>query len=149
MAPPKLLALGAFLVVPAVSACASHPPPQPSPPATAATAAPESVGVTELQGEAKPQGGLRGELARIDDALDDIALRLQFAQEAARADLQQQVVDLKLRDLELREQLQATQGSAADATNAQRVNRQVERGIMVLDRDMKKLERAINPNAQP
>jgi hypothetical protein len=127
-----LLALAAPIVLPA---CMSKPPAA-------------SVGVTEAQGEAKPHVELRAELERIDDELTDMALHLEVATPPATEELQAQVAALKLRDLELRAQLQSTHGMINDV-NVQRVNGEVERGTSALDMEAMRLQLAINPRAEP
>jgi hypothetical protein len=107
-----------------------------------------SVGVTEAQGEAKPHANLRTELQRIDDELTGLALHLEVATPPATAELQDQVAALKLRDIELRAQLQSTGGMTNDV-NVQRVRDEVERGTSALDVEAMRLELAINPPAEP
>ena len=132
MAPRKLRALAATIVLPA---CVTKPPAA-------------SVGVTEAQGEAKPHVDLQAELERIDDELTDVALHLEVATPPATEELQQQLAALKLRDIELRAELQATQGMI-NYVNVRRVKGEVERGTSALDIDAMRLQLAVNPRAEP
>lgn len=132
MAPRKLLALAAFVALPA---CMNKPPAA-------------SVGVTEAQGEAKPHADLQAELLRIDDELTGVALHLVVAPPPATEELQEQVAALKLRDIELRAELQSTEGMSNDV-NVRRVRSEVERGTSTLDLDAMRLELAVNPRAEP
>ncbi len=132
MAPRKLLALAATIVLPA---CVTTPPAA-------------SVGVTEAQGEAKPHLDLQAVLQRIDDELTDVAMHLVVASPPATEELQQQLAALKLRDVELRAELQATQGMIDDV-NVRRVKEEIERGTSALDLDAMRLQLAVNPRAEP
>ncbi len=132
MGPCKLLlALAATIVLPA---CANRPPAA-------------SVGVTEAQGEAKSHVDLQAELKRIDDEITDIALHLAVATPPVTEELQEQVAALKLRDIELRAQLQSTEGMINDV-NVRRVKREVERGTTALDLEALRLQLAVNPPAE-
>ena len=132
MAPRKLLVLAATIVLPA---CVTRPPAA-------------SVGVTEAQGEAKPHVDLQAELERIDDELTEMALHLEVATPPDTEELQQQVAALKLRDVELRAELQATQGMINDV-NVRSAKEQIERGTDTLDMDAMRLQLAINPRTEP
>jgi hypothetical protein len=133
MAPRKLLPLAALIALPACVNAKS--------PATTA-------GVTEVQGEAKPHVNLQAELERIDDELTDVALRLQVRPPQLAPDLlQQQLVALKLRDVELRDELQAAEGMTNEVS-VQRVNSEVEQGTSALDMDAMRLELAVQPDPQ-
>jgi chromosome segregation ATPase len=130
-----------------LAACTGDIPPVTSPPPFEMHEYPHSEGVTEEQAGTKSDGELKQELAGIDRSLASISRQLQTAEGSAKEDLQQQVATLQSRADELRVQLDAN----AHATDVQvaRAHREIQRGLMILDRDMKKLEDKIAPSSTP
>jgi hypothetical protein len=130
-----------------LTACAGNTPPPASPPASGQAGTSDgsqsSLGATELQGRPKMRTELEDELSKMDDALTDIARRLQVGQDSAQVELQQQLAILQQRDADLRAQLQST-NAQADA-DSERVRRAVQGAITLLDRDMKQLEKRVTP----
>jgi hypothetical protein len=128
----------ASLAAAALLACAEGKPPPSSPAAAASSSQPPTAGATEAQGVSRARPALERELATIDANLSDLARRVQVAQEAVNAELQQQLAILQKRDDDLRAQLQATSDAADEG--ARRAHREIQRAIRVLDQDIKQLE---------
>jgi chromosome segregation ATPase len=134
------------LVLVLTTACAEGHAPAASPAAAEDTSA---SGVAEPQADSAPpsRSKLEQRLAEIDAQLADIGRRLQVAQEKARAELQEQFAVLQQRDVELRARLRATSNEADES--AARAQREIQRAIMGLDKDMKKLEHELTGSPPP
>jgi hypothetical protein len=140
--------LAAFLVI----ACGNGAPPPAAAPSPAASEAPapsatpasdsQSAGDAGPPAAPKTRGELEVEAARIDAALNDLARRLQSAQEASKAELQHQLEILQKRNADLKAQLQAVEGPDGGADKA---GREIHRALGMLQGDMKKLEKQIAP----
>ena len=111
------------------------------PPASSPAMAASSGGVQPAEAGAPKtttaREDLEGDLASVDASLSDLNGRLGSAREAAKAELQQQLVALQKRDDELKAQLKEA-GARADA-EAEKARRRIHEAVMDMKSDLRRL----------